>query len=253
MKQLLCGVLTTLACMTFAQEPGNLASNAGFEDLTEHGFATDWRGGEFGKPGENVTVDKTVAHSGTSSAKVGISPGSFVTCAGASIPVKPNTTYYVSWWCKTEGMKLARGYLFLQTNKGQRVFDDMNQVGTTDWTRHLGQYTTTEDETSLHPVLTTHDQGGPECFAWFDDVGVYEGSFPPELKTAWDAYLRNLSGISETAILLSKTPGLTVWADNLSARIYREDGLPDYAKPAQRVELAAARGEEEFFQLSIRL
>jgi len=48
---------------------------------------------------------------------------------------------------------------------------------------------------------------------------------------------------------LSKTADLTVWADDLAARVYREDGLPDYAKPATEVPLSAARGEQVYTQI----
>lgn len=251
MKSFIFACLTVACVVAYADDPMNLVKNSGFEELTEGGFARDWLGGEFGKPGKNVTIDKTVAHSGECSVKVGINPNSFVTCAAASIPVKPETKYFLSWWCKTDGLKRARAYVFFQTNKGQRVFPGMNQYVTQDWTRHFAEYMTTAEETSLHPVLTTHDNSGPECFAWFDDVAVYEGAFPEGPAAGWRAYLRELSGVSETALVLAKTPDLTVWVDDLAARIYREDGLPEYAEPARQVEVAAARGEEEFFQLAL--
>ena len=47
-------ILATLLCLAacaFAQDPPNLISNPSLEELTPDGFARDWSGGEFGKPG----------------------------------------------------------------------------------------------------------------------------------------------------------------------------------------------------------
>jgi len=204
MRSLLPLSLCFIAISALAQEPPNLVKNPSMETITADGFAADWRGGEFGKPGKNVITDTTYAHTGEYSIRVATSSGSFVTCAGADIPVKPNTTYLVSWWCKTQDMTMARAYMWLQTNKAQRVVPNDSQYVTQDWTQHFAQYTTTEDETSLHPVLTTQHTSGPECFAWFDDIGIYEGGFPEPIAGEYKAYQRSQAGISETALLLSK-------------------------------------------------
>jgi hypothetical protein len=234
-----------------AEEPANLVENPGFEELGPEGFAVGWNGGSFGKPGANVSIDATVAHSGQRSVKVGVSAGSFVTCAAARIDVKPSTKYCLTWWCRTEGFKRSRAYVFFQTNQAQRVFPEADQFGTQDWTEHFAEYTTTAEETWLYPVLTTQDTGGTNCFTWFDDVALYEGAFPAATAAAWRARQRALSGVSETAVVLAKTPDLTLWSDNLEARIYREDGLSDTAKPAKEITVSAARGEEEFVQLAL--
>ncbi len=236
-----------------ADDPPNLVKNPGFEELTEDHFAAHWRGGEFGRPGANVTIDDTVARTGQNSVRLGTVPNSFVTCAAEAIPCKPNTIYYVAWWCKTEGFTQERAYVFFQTNTGQRIFENMNQFGTHDWTLRMGRYTTADDETWLHPVLTTHAIGdtGGERFAWFDDIAVYEERLPAELQPEWDARERQILGISETALVLSHGPELTLWTDNLSAKIYREVGVPAYARPAESISMAAARNEQEFCQIAI--
>lgn len=246
---LLSVCLTAGVC---AQDPPNLLSNPGMEELTASGFAAGWRGGEFGKPGTNVVSDSTVAHSGKSSIRVGLSPRSFVTCAGTNLPVKPKTTYYISWWCKTQGLKQGRAYLWLQTNKAQRTVPDDNQFGTQDWTQHFATYTTTEDETVLSPVLTTHDTGGGDGVgAWFDDIGIYEGGFPAAITPVYQAYLRSEQGVCQAAKILSRNAAMTLWADDLAAKVYREDGVPDYAKPAKDLQLSAARNEQAYAQLVV--
>lgn len=252
MRVLIGLVLLLAAGVAGAQPPPNLVKNPGFEEVTAEDFAAHWRGGEFGKPGKNVTLDTAVARSGKNSVRLGVAAHSFVTCASEPIPCKPNTTYYVAWWCKTEKCAQARAYLFFQTNTGQRIFEDMNQFGTSDWTLRLGAYTTKEDETWLHPVLTTHGMGEVEdCRAWFDDIAIYEARWPEELEKEWAVRRRAQLGISETAIVLSRSPELTLWADDLAAKIYREDGLPSYARPAASVSVAAARREQEFFQVAV--
>jgi hypothetical protein len=245
---LAAAALTSLGC---AQEPANLAPNGDFEQLTAQGFAQGWSGGEFGTPGTNVVTDATAAHGGGHSMKLGVNPGSFVTTRTANITVKPSTRYMVTWWCRTESMTRARAYLWLQTNVAQRVIPDADQTGAADWTQHFSEYITREDETSIAPVLTTHDMGGGPSQAWFDDVAIYEGSFPPELEAIYRQRLRKAAGICETALVLAKGGGLTLWADTLAARIYAADGLPEWAKPAEAVRVCAARGEEDYFQLAL--
>ena len=159
--------------------------------------------------------------------------------------------YFITWWCKTEGLRQARAYLFLQTNKAQRTLANDNQYLTTDWTQHFAEYVTTAEETTISPVLTTQDIGGGPCLAWFDDIGIYEGGFPPAIKALYETSKRAESGVSATALVLSKTTALTIWADNLAARIYREDGLPNYARTAKTFFLSAARNEQNYFQVSV--
>ncbi|MCE5241342.1 DUF4091 domain-containing protein [bacterium] len=246
----LCALsLTALAC---AQDPPNLLTNPSAEELTADGFAAGWSGGEFGKPGQNVTTDTTVAHSGRNSLRVGIGAGSFVTCRAAAVPAKPSTKYYLTWWVKTRGMERARAYVWLQTNKAQRVVGEDSQFGTTDWTLFIREYTTTAEETSLAPVLTTQDSGGAaEACAWFDDLGLYEGALPADLAARYREYLRQTQGVAETAVVLRRTADLTLWSDDLAARVYREDGVPGYAKPVPAAQLSAARGEQNYLQVVV--
>lgn len=240
-----------MASVAGAQTPANLVRNAGLEEATAQGLAANWSGGEFGKPGANVILDTQVAHTGKNSLRLGTAKGTFVTSAATAITVKPKTTYYISWWCKTAGLTQARAYVFLQTNKAQRVLPDADQTDTSNWTQHFARYLTTEDETSLYPILTTQHFGGGEGFAWFDDVSVYESTFPSDIKPTYEHYRRNQQGISETAVVLSRTSSLTLWADNIEARIYHEDGVPDYARPASSLKFSGARGEQTYNQIAL--
>jgi hypothetical protein len=138
--------------------------------------------------------------------------------------------------------------VFLQTNSAQRVLSDDSQYGTTGWTLFVREYTTTADETSLAPVLTSQDDGGGEAYAFFDDLGLYKGALPPSLAAVYLRYQRNQQGVCDSSVILSKSGSLTVWADDLAARVYREDGVPNEAKPAPAAQLTGARGEQNYVQ-----
>ncbi len=244
----------------WAGDPPNLVTNPGFEDVSPQHFAKSWGVlGEFGKPDARVTLDDKTAHTGARSVRLGENPFTFVICDGADIAVKPDTKYMVTWWCKTEGFTRTAAWLGLCTNQGQRGVGTTFKVhGSSDWNRYFGEYTTKADETRLHPILITHNMGGtptnsPAAFCWFDDVCVYEGAFPRELEAEYPAWQRNnLAGVSETAVILRNSGDLALWSDNLSARVYADDPVPGYAQPVKAVEMSAARGEEEFFQIALR-
>ncbi len=243
----LLGLLVSLG-VARAAEPVNLVRNPGFEDAVAGGVVPHWQvpAAPFG------ALDGEVAHTGTHSLRLGTKASSFVTCFGAPITVKPATRYKVTWWCRTAGMRQARAYVWLQTNRAQRVMADDSQSATTDWTQHWAEYLTAADETTIQPVATTHDVGGEPSRAWFDDLGIYEGSFPAAQEAAYQARLRRRAGLFDTATVLVRSPQFTVWADELSARIYREDGVPATAPPAAAVPLSAARNETVYHQVAIR-
>ncbi len=251
MRNVIVVLAVLFASVAYTQETTNLVRNPGFETLKETGFAEGWTRDKIGRSSQNIITDCTVAHSGKCSMRLGINAGSFVTSSAMPIAVKPSTRYFVTWWCKTSDLRKARAYLFLQTNKAQRALANDNQYLTTDWTQHFAEYVTTADETIINPVITTHDLGGVPCRAWFDDIGIYEGGFPPAIQSLYEKYKRAESGVSATALVLSKTATLTVWADNLAARIYPADGLPHYTRPAASFSLSAARNEQNYFQISI--
>lgn len=229
----------------------NKVINPGFEYITKNGIAADWYSSEFSN---NVQLDNKVVHSGNYSLKIKFSPNKYSTCNAPKIPVKPNTKYYISWWCKTDNLKMSKGSTFLQTNKAQREFPTEEQTGTKDWTLHMVEYTTTSEETFIYPrALAQCKDIDPNASgtAWFDDYGVYEGNFPSPLDELWEKQQSELNNVANTAVVLSNSSDLTVWADNLAAKIYKEDGLPKNARSAEEVSISAAKGEENFFQIAI--
>jgi len=123
-----------------AAEPLNLVRNPGLEEPVAGGAVPHWQ-----VPAAPLgAVDGEVAHGGRHSLRLGTKASSFVTCFGAPITVKPSTRYKVTWWCRTAGMRKARAYVWLQTNRAQRVVADDSQSGTTEWTQHWAEYLTIE-------------------------------------------------------------------------------------------------------------
>ena len=251
LSRLLLVLLVMYVTGVHAEEPANLIANPGMEELGENGFARGWSCGRPLRSDGGGVIDRTVAHFGNHSIRLGINANSFATCTSTNITVKPKTTYFLTWWCKTEGMTQSRAYVFLQTNRGQRVLPNDSQYMTQEWTQRFGRYTTTEDETWIRPVLATQDLSGPVAYAWFDDVGIYEKGFPPAITQEYLQHLRDLRGTSLSAIVLSNTDTMTVWADNLSAKIYRDDGIPENARTARGITLSGAQGEQVYAQLVI--
>jgi len=229
----------------------NKVKNPGFEHVTISGNIQDWHSNQYGT---NVHLDDKVAHSGSYSLKFDIISNNYSTCNSSQIPVKPNTRYFISWWCKTDNLKMSTASTFLQTNQAQRVFPSEEQTGTKDWTLHMIDYTTTSEETFIYPRALTKsidiepNSGGT---AWFDDYRVYEGAFPSPLDELWEKQQSELIDNANSAIVLSHSSDLIVWADNLTAKIYKEDGLPPNARFAEKINISAAKGEENFFQIAI--
>jgi hypothetical protein len=232
------------------QQPANLVKNPSMDSIVTDGFAVGWQGDLSALARQAVITDCAQSHGGKCSIRLAMTPGAFNSCAANDIPVRPNTTYLITWWCKTDGVRSGRAYLWLRTNAGQRdVLSDASQSGTQKWTQHFGRYTTTQDETLLRPMLSAYSVSDAEGYAWFDDVAVYEATFPPDVAAQYKASSGGRQAAWSAAIVLSRSSDLTVWSDNLAARIYREDGLPAWARPAAQVQITAARHEENYFQV----
>ena len=123
LSAMLCGAAAP------AQSPANLVKNPGFEDAGAVGLPTHWSSRGFDKTGGQATIDSTIAHSGRRSLRLGTKSNAFVTCSAERVSVKPNTTYYLVYWCKTQGFKRARAYAFLQTNKPSAFFPTSTSMG----------------------------------------------------------------------------------------------------------------------------
>lgn len=165
--------------------PTNLLKNPGFEATEARGFAADWGGGEFGKPGDNIQRDTQVKRSGDASLRLGFKV-QFLTCVSEKMLLKPNTSYGFIWWVKTENMDPhCRAYAFLQLATKQAILGDCSQKVNADWTRFAAEYVTPGEEQWVQLVFATQQTEAPKTkkvpYAWFDDAMVTEGRISSHL------------------------------------------------------------------------
>jgi hypothetical protein len=243
-----CSVVLLSSSSLPAQD--NLVANPGFEALADNGFFADWANGEFGKVGKTLFVEKEGAPNGKLCLRMVGTPTTWTTCAGKNIPVKPDTTYWITWRFKARQPSSSRTYLFLQTNLAQRVFHHTDRVGDVDWTFNIAKYYTRPGETSLHPVLTMQTSTDPPGTAWWDDVGVWQ-KLPPDLEAVyrkdhpWDDVTVS------TARRLAQTDGCVVWCDRPEARIYPNHPIPSDLPAAEAISLVAPGGGHDVCQLIV--
>ncbi len=82
--------------------------------------------------------------------------------------------------------------------------------------------------------------------SWLGTLAVWAmcgAAFPRELEAEYPAWQRNnLSGVSETAVILRNSGDLTLWSDNLSARIYAGGiDVPSYRTTCEYRPLTPSR------------
>ncbi|OGV83621.1 MAG: hypothetical protein A3K19_07710 [Lentisphaerae bacterium RIFOXYB12_FULL_65_16] len=245
----LAGVLTG----TPALAQTNLVANPDFEVLGENGFFSDWADGEFGKVGKTLFVETQGAHSGKTCLRTlgTASPTSpWTTCAGKPIAVKPETTYWITWWFKAQQPPTSRTYLFLQTNQAQRVFRETDRVDAFDWTFNIVGYRTQTGETTLHPVLTMMTAGEQVGTAWWDEIGVWE-KLPPDMEAAYRREHPWDDTTVATARSLAQTESCRVWGDRPEVRIYLQQPPPTVLPAADGIALTAPGGGHDLYQLAV--
>lgn len=110
------------------------------------------------------------------------SGGVFTSLQG--IPVKPLTTYTVSYWIKGNREGDARAYNRFWDAEGDGAageYQATSQIGriTTEWRRVVYQFTTTETAASTYQVIyAQQDDPQPGDTIWLDAVQLEEGPFP---------------------------------------------------------------------------
>ncbi len=250
--------LIALTCMALlgaftaagAHAQENLLANPGLETLAPDGFPADWGRGEFGKVGKTLFLDAEGAHAGRNCLRLAGTPNSFTTCAGKAIPVKPESTYWITWWFKAKQPETSRTYLFLQTNLAQRVFPHTDRRGDLDWELHIVAYRTRPGETSLQPVLTMHTSQNDVGTSWWDDLGVWE-KLPPDLEALYrKAHPWDDVSVA-TARRLARTDSCVVWGDRAEERIYPQMPVPADAPAADAVTLTAPGRGHDVYQIVV--
>jgi len=154
----------------------NLVPNSSFEEIDDNSHPRRWRW-DRRNTDATMVVDEAIARSGDRSIKITngtpFGPhvyGWFGLVDG--IPVKPNTTYTVSCYVRTEGAGIA----WIGGGKGWRVRARFPRVTTGGrWVRVWRSFTTESDETSFSLMIVTESPTGG---FWIDDVKLEEGDRP---------------------------------------------------------------------------
>jgi hypothetical protein len=245
---LCCALIGALMCRPLSAQE-NLLANPGFERTGATGFFADWGAGA--KPGKTAYADRQQAHSGQACLRLRGTPHTWTTCSARSIPVRPNTTYWITWWFKARQPDAARTYLFLQTNLAQRVFPHTDRHGDFDWTSNIVSYRTRADEKSITPVLTMQTFGDPPGESWWDDLGVWE-KLPPDLEAIYRQSHPWDDVTASTAQRFASTDALILWGDRPEMRIYATTAVPGDAAPASAIAMVAPGRGHDVYQLAVR-
>ncbi len=144
----------------------NLLPNGGFEEANAKGKPTGWT------LAEPVELDRSVKHSGAASVRITSESRSINNINKAYLRLKPNTSYTLIAWAKTEAVSGAPGaqvypYEFEGASRG----NTMTWTGTRDWTEQRVVIRTAEDAEGR----INFRMFGATGTVWFDDVRLIEG------------------------------------------------------------------------------
>jgi alpha-N-arabinofuranosidase len=145
----------------------NAIVNPSFEDV-EGKVAKGWRTANFGARGV-FSVDDTVAHSGTRSARISSTDGAD---AGfqAIVSVAPYSKYRLSGWIKTQDLKPGSGKGALFNLHGMDIMTPAVS-GTQDWTR-VEVVFDSQGNDALTINCLFGGWGRASGTAWYDDVAL---------------------------------------------------------------------------------
>lgn len=142
------------------------------------------------RPGLNVSIDSTVAHTGLKSCKLqftGTDDIKYQHLSQGPIPVKPNTGYLLRGFMKSENLSSASGVrLYVEgsrlpgkeTEQNEYFNAQSNEIlGTNDWDDMAVSFHTLSDTTNIFVYIVRWDTGeqiGGTC--WLDDLYLMEES-----------------------------------------------------------------------------
>ena len=122
-----------------------------------------------------------------------------------------------------------KGIVLWMRKKKLRLFKDWQLV-------HVGDYIAESGIKSLNLYLRLHLSNNDKSEIWFDDISVKEID-PPKYYNA--------------AKYLDKNDDYTLWLNSASQKVYRDDPVPETKTEKREVEISAAKGEAEPFQIVI--
>lgn len=125
-----------------------------------------------------LSLDTTVFHSGSASAKIAASTGTSSTKTGFFItpvaPIVPGSKYIFSYWAKATGDPggVSQG-IAVYNDADDNFLDSASPApiasGTTDWTRYSVNMIAPLDASYVQLFLVTYANSGT---VWFDDVAI---------------------------------------------------------------------------------
>ena len=186
--------------------------------------------------------DDTEAYSGLRSLKItgsGKSTGSWHT----TFDVTPGKLYRISYFykakCSQSDCGSARMNSYLSANNKETVlWINTREVRATDWMPvHMGDFIPEHGLNSLTLHLRLYTDQIGRAAVWFDDVTIMEMD-PPQP--------------AGQARLLAQNEQYALWAENGSHKVFKGTPAPSTETLIQKIELRAAQGETEPFQVVIR-
>jgi len=146
----------------------NLLLNGAFEEADPDGNAVAW-GVE-----EPVEIDPTVRHTGNASVKIcSDSPAINNFHNWQYVTLKPNTTYTLIAWAKTEGVAGKPGaQVYAYEFEGAKSSGMLTWQGTRDWHEKRLVFTTGEDVEGR----ISFRMYGATGTVWFDDIRIVAGA-----------------------------------------------------------------------------
>lgn len=160
---------------TQAAPSAAISFNGGFEtDANKDGKPDEWSW-----PTSYWVWDKVVYHAGTRSARVSRSGGAATTSLWSkNLPVKPSTTYTLSFWLRTQNASRRPNVVLFQHNGanaqlGSRYMVYVNVTGTTGWQKVTYRFQSAAQATYVKlRIDLSNAQTGT---FWFDDFDLAEG------------------------------------------------------------------------------
>ncbi len=207
--------LFSLALLPVYGASPNLLDNSGFEFFASKGHAVD--GWSTALPYTVVCVaDSSCFRSGRASLKLSAPdsiPVNWFTASRSVTPLKPQATYTLSAWIRTEDVRDGAGaYLSLNffSANGKRLafFDSPSKAtGTSAWRRITASGTVPPEAGELKAILCLHGHGT----AWFDDAQV-------EIGTAATAYQPSTADLQRHAHDETEARNAAAWLAPLPPR-----------------------------------
>ncbi|MBI5360630.1 MAG: hypothetical protein HZA48_08630 [Planctomycetes bacterium] len=203
----------------------------GFEaDLDSDNFPDNWRKtlDEIHPRYNEVSIDKTVAHSGNSSMRINVLGRSTQLISREYFLIEPNQTYIISGWVKMSGFVSDHAYISISwfdemgtmVKRGKRSFFTAGDTGWVNLQIHLSQIPDGCKFIKIQCNLEGPDLSGT---CWFDDIALQT-----RLILSIDSFNHpgNIFMEDEPVVFMLKAKNFKEGAYDLNYRILNHKGEP---------------------------